>query len=118
MINESDMVTVDDAIKLLNELLELDRPAVAALIANRVPCNEALADHETVQCSAQHNGFHVGMLGVLNGLFGTLPNGWGKITAVFEDSDDPAEYGRKLIRFHRTDFGRPAEWLGESRHDG
>lgn len=116
MVNETDMVTVDDAIKLLNELLELDRPAVATLIANHVPCNLALADHETVQCAAQHGGFRVGMLGILNGLFGTLPDGRGKIESVFEDSDDPADHGRKLVKFKRADFDLASEWPDQNRY--
>ncbi|MCP4348122.1 MAG: hypothetical protein GY795_21680, partial [Desulfobacterales bacterium] len=84
-------VTIEETIDLLNELIETDAPAIAALIANRVPCNQQLADHPTVQCGAQHGGFHVGMLGILNGLFGAhegdYRTGWGPITFVFDDSD-------------------------------
>lgn len=85
--NLKQSVTIQDAIDYLNELIELDKPAIAALIANRVPCNEVLAHHPTVQVRAQNGGFHVGILGILNGLFGTLENGWGPITFVFEDGD-------------------------------
>lgn len=77
-------VTVDDAVAYLNELIELDRPAMAALIANRVPCNRALANHPTVQVGQRHGGFSVGMLGVLNGLFGVDEDDWDFITFVFE----------------------------------
>jgi hypothetical protein len=77
-------VSVAEAIAFLNSLLELDRPAVASLIANRVPCNQALADHETVQVRAQHGGYHVGLLGILNGLFGCDDDGIGPIAAVFD----------------------------------
>lgn len=78
-------VSLDEAIAYLNELIEADRPAIAALIANRVPCNEALADHNTVQVQAQHGGFHVGMLGILNGLFGTVDGVNGQIGAIWSD---------------------------------
>lgn len=82
----------------LNELLEIDRPAIASLIANRVPCNQALADHPTVQAGAQHGGFHVGMLGLLNGLCGTREiNHFGFINAIF-DGDDPHKF-QDLVRF-------------------
>jgi hypothetical protein len=69
----------------LNGLLLLDRNAIACLIANRVPCNQGLADHPTVQAGAQHGGFHVGLLGILNGLCG-VRNGTttGFINAIFE----------------------------------
>lgn len=93
---------VDDVIKFLNELLELDRPAIAALIANRVPCNEALGMHPTVQVGAQHGGYHVGLLGILNGYFGVFDDGprvgAGAITAIFGDGAE-GETGLQLIRF-------------------
>jgi hypothetical protein len=91
-------VTIDDAIAYLNELAVLDKPAIAALIANRVPCNEQLADHPTVQVGAQNGGFWVGMLGILNGLFGTLDNGWGPITFVFDDEGDLAMFTRTEVK--------------------
>ena len=99
-------VTPEDAVAYLNQLLELDRPAVAALVSNRVPCNEALADHPTCQVGVQHGGYHVGFLGLLNGLFGTIGDGgprdqWGWITAEFED--DPDANWRRLRRFAVTD---------------
>ncbi|KKN88349.1 hypothetical protein LCGC14_0249120 [marine sediment metagenome] len=90
----------------LNGLLELDRPAVAALIANRVPCNKALADHPTCQVVAQHGSCHVGLLGILNGLCGKDKRGWGGIVVVFSSPGDspktnaPRETGhRDLARF-------------------
>jgi hypothetical protein len=80
-------ITIDETVIFLNELIEIDKSAIAALIANRVPCNKKLADHPTVQVSAQNDGFHVGLLGILNGLFGTLENGHGPITFVFSDGN-------------------------------
>lgn len=94
MIKES--VSIDETIALLNELIQIDANAVAALIANRVPCNEEMANHPTVQCGAQHGGFHVGMLGVINGLFGIYEgSGWGPIMFVFDDDCN-------LVRFERA----------------
>lgn len=83
MIKQS--VTVDEVIAYLNELIDIDRVAIAALIANRVPCNEELAKHPTVQVYAQHGGYLVGMLGILNGLFGICDDGRGPIAFVFKD---------------------------------
>ena len=83
MIKET--VTLDEAIEYLNELIETDRVSIAALIANRVPCNQQLADHPTVQVYAQHGGYLVGMLGILNGLFGIHDDGRGPIAFVFKD---------------------------------
>ncbi len=71
----------------LNELLELDRPAIAALIANRVPCNEALSNHPTCQAGRQHGGYNVGLLGLLNGLCGVDDKSWGAIAAVYDNPE-------------------------------
>jgi len=61
-------------IDYLNELVELDREAMQELVDGRVDCNNQFAEHSVV-----------GMLGVLNGLFGIDPDGCGPIAAVFED---------------------------------
>lgn len=82
-----DTITIDDAISYLNDLIALDKPAIAALLANRVPCNADLADHPTVQAQAQHGGYHVGMMGIINGLFGVDKNSFGRIRYVFEDGE-------------------------------
>ena len=100
MVNES---MAEAVVAYLNELLELDRPAVAALISNRVPCNEALADHPTCQVGKQHGGFNVGMLGLLNGLCGFYEDGprkgFGPIAAEFEDDPEQPNEFRTLARF-------------------
>ena len=80
-------VTIDDVIVYLNELVELDKPAMAALIANRVPCNQQMADHPTAQVHAQHGGFFIGLVGIINGMFGVNADGWGPITWVFEEDE-------------------------------
>lgn len=92
-------ITVEDVITLLNEAVALDRPAMAALLANRVPCTAALADHSTIQVQAQHGGYHVGLLGIINGIFGIDDDGKGPICYVFTDGQlqrfakTPANYG-------------------------
>jgi hypothetical protein len=50
----------------LNEAYEADAPAINDLIEHRVPCNERLADHPTIQVGG--NPTEVGMLGVINGI--------------------------------------------------
>lgn len=99
-------VTIDQAIELLNELVQLDRQCVTNLIRARfpttqrwsgtLPCNSALAQHPTVQCDSSGA---VGLLGIINGLFGTLDEGdragWGFITAVLDDR-------AQVVRFERT----------------
>ena len=92
-----DYETARKIVNLLNELLTLDRNAVACLIANRVPCNEALAGHETVQVTLQNEGFNVGLLGLLNGLCGSTEDYAGLIIAHFET--DPKANFNRLVKF-------------------
>lgn len=98
MMNET--ITLTETIKLLNGLLALDRPAIAALVANRVPCNDALAAHESVQVQPQHGGHHVGLLGILNGLWGTFNGVDGPIAVVWDNGYlvefmDMREFGKR-----------------------
>ena len=74
-------------VAFLNDLVELDKPAVAALIANRVPCSQAMADHPTVQVGGPREAYRVGMLGILNGLCGIDSRGWGGVVAVYDGPD-------------------------------
>lgn len=81
-------VTIDEALKLLNELALLDNAAVTELIQHRVPCNRHLADHPTVQVGGDEVIAKVGVLGIINGLFGVNADGWGAIGArMVEDAD-------------------------------
>lgn len=82
-----DTISVNDAIEVLNRMLEADPEATVSLFLDgRVPCNERLADDPTIQAKAhgEYNGmkvFSVGPLGIINGLFGIDEGGWGPITA-------------------------------------
>ena len=84
-----DSMSIDDAIAYLNELIELDRPAMEALFEYRVPCNEALADHSTVQAWRG-----IGIHGVLNGLFGSGDKGL--ITLSWEGNRESNSF--KVVR--------------------
>ncbi len=90
----------------LNDLLDHDRPAIAALVVNRVPCNEELADHPTCQAGQQHGGYYFGFLGVLNGLCGVDEMGFGPVIAVFDDPENEGEKVKRwldLVRFRVRD---------------
>lgn len=80
-------MTPQQAVEFLNSLLTVDDLAISSLINNRIPCNRELADHPHVQVTASRSGYLVGMLGILNGIFGTKDDGRGFIRAVY-DSDD------------------------------
>ncbi len=95
MIKET--VTVTEVIDYLNEITELDRSAILAIFTNRVKCNEKLANHPTVQIGESNGDFTVGILGILNGLFGVDENNWGPICSVSDKSNKARPY-----RFDRT----------------
>lgn len=94
---------IDKVVAFLNELVSLDREAVEHLIEKRVQCNKDMADHPCVQVREDEDGNSVvGLLGVINGLVGTQPNGakkpgWGYIAASFDDKSG------KLLNFIRID---------------
>jgi hypothetical protein len=72
-------VSAQDVCDLLNELLLLDPICVNNLISNRVECNESIANHPTAQVHQyiDDESPKIGLLGVLNGLFGTGEDGRG-----------------------------------------
>ena len=94
------MTTVDEAIAVLNRIHAADPTVLPALIAYRVPCNRAVADDPTVQVGTSGGRtsklddptFEVGLLGVINGIFGVDEQSWGA------EHDDQG----KLTRFART----------------
>jgi hypothetical protein len=100
MIKEN--ISIDEVVTLLNEMLSLDIGATAALLANRVPCNSDLVNHPTIQVDTQHGVYFVGLLGVINGLFGVNEDNQGAIGYVFED--DYNSGGRKLVRFQKMKY--------------
>lgn len=81
-------ITVDEVIDGLNYLLQVDPKAISDLIETRVSCSQNLANHPTVQVVGNESeGYRVGLLGILNGLFGVDAEGWGPIAAQFEKDD-------------------------------
>jgi hypothetical protein len=89
-----DLELANRVVLYLNQLTESDRPAIAALITNRVPCNKELASHPTCQVGQQHGGYNVGILGVLNGVCGVYDDGpmkgYGPIAAMFNSGKTEA----------------------------
>lgn len=97
MLKES--ITIDDTIELLNQMLQLAPETVKHLIDARVSCNAALADHPAIQVRRYntHKGtsYEIGILGILNGLFGADENGYAPI-AVCANKDNGS-----IVQFRR-----------------
>jgi len=79
-------VSIYKTVDFLNKLLVVDSDTISALFSMRITCNEALANHETVQVRQLGPGvFQVGMIGILNGLFGIDEHGWGHVVADYKN---------------------------------
>ena len=76
-----DLPAVDETIRILNALLELDRPGFSALMLTRHKVNDALADAPGVQATKEGT---LGALGLLQALYPALPDGRGPISAIVE----------------------------------
>lgn len=72
-------VTPADAVKLLNQALKADPKAMHELVETRASCNNKIAGHPTIQCAVEtgavtgRTSYSVGLVGILNGIFGCQP---------------------------------------------
>lgn len=94
-------LSLDIAIKLLNELNTLDSEFTSKLVSARFPCNKSVENHQRFQVQAYKDKLVVaGFLGILNGLFGTISEGtkkgWGPITIEIDEDG-------KVIKFIKTE---------------
>lgn len=87
MLKES--VSVQDVCDLLNEMLKADYGCVEALVSYRAMCSDIIADHPTIQVRKfKDDEFPtVGILGILNGLFGIREDGMGALCMEVDDED-------------------------------
>lgn len=90
VIEGIDYTTEVSAVRILNNALKADPVAINKLFSwqNRIPCNEELAKHKTIQVNrldGEEKKWNIGLLGLLNGLFGSNPvSGVGKIAATYD----------------------------------
>ena len=101
-------VTIEQAIEVLNEALALDPMAISKLVNYHELCNERLAEHAGIQVGAAGGpkanvpgggiggpgGSEVGVLGIINGLFGADEAGNGPIAAELDSA-------MRVVRFHK-----------------
>ena len=71
----SGVATLTRALRVLNELLAADPVATAALVNYRVPVNAEVGKHPTIQVGYDNDSrsYTVGLIGILNGIFGCVP---------------------------------------------
>ena len=97
---------IDNAVEVLNRALENDPDAMLALINVRVKCNEKMVNDPTIQVGTYREyDPSFGILGLINGLFGTRDSGGGYIAA---DCDIDENYNiTKIIGFRRLSENLP-----------
>ena len=79
-------ITIEDALEVLNRATKADPQAMRELVAARMPCNAALRDDPTIQVSGSgSDDAEVGLLGIINGMFGIDEDGWGPLGAVMNN---------------------------------
>ena len=90
-------ITLTETIDILNSALLADQKAVTELFFDRKKCNVYMANHETIQCGMIKGEYYVGVLGLLNGMFGIDENGYGAIMMVIEEG--------KITKFKKVKEG-------------
>lgn len=80
-------VSIEETVDFLNELLKTDPVTVNSLLSMRTSCSEKMADHPTVQVGTigKSTYYIVGLIGIINGLFGVDDDDMGRITADYKD---------------------------------
>lgn len=85
---------------------EADPAAIHALICNRVPCNNLLADHPTIVVDinkiTEPESYSVGLMGIINGICEEVAGG--RIAAQFSEI-----YPYRLIGFQAYSIEAPNE---------
>ena len=82
-------ISITDTIAVLNRLVAADPKSITGLINSRVKANEAMAADADLQALGwmghpDEPPYNVGLLGILNALFGKDANGNGPILVEFE----------------------------------
>jgi hypothetical protein len=80
-------ITAQDACNLLNDFLKLDPKSAQALTLHHEKCNQKVANHPTIQVAKHGKSTisQVGLLGIINGMFGVRKDGMGPICCEFND---------------------------------
>lgn len=102
-------MNVDHAIRVLNECVDADHDAMLALVNCRVPVNDCVAKHDSVQVGLDDT---LGVVGLINGLFGVDETGYGYITMECETAKpEPGKVPRitRIKGFRATHPGQTQE---------
>lgn len=86
-----------DVCSFLNKILKLDPSVINQLFNYRVLCNNNITNHPTIQVESNEidEKDYVGILGILNGLFGVNEKNRGYICMIIDDNNN-------IIKFCET----------------
>ena len=91
-------ITAEETVSFLNLALALDKEAIETLFKTHVLCNENLASHPTIQVyspALSGGGVGIGILGLLNGMFGANTYGYGCIYMRLDEKNNIVEFFTK-----------------------
>ena len=96
----SETISIDDVVEYLNSVLEADPLALRALLCTFIPCNKKLAKHPTAVVNpAWHEGYTIGVIGLINGMFGVGEDNYPAICYKIDTETN------KVIGFYRIHDG-------------
>ncbi len=88
VMRKRDEISAQYIVDFLNELLRIDKFAITDLVSERISVNKELANHPTVQVQELVKGVQeVGLLGILNGMFG-MDGDQSAIEAIMNEKTD------------------------------
>lgn len=95
---------VDMAIEVLNRAIENDYDAMLKFVNTRIPCNAKMLDDPTIQVGNYREcDPSFGIIGLINGLFGSKENSHGKIRLQCNVDKDNDYRITEIYRFERND---------------
>ena len=94
-------------VQFLNEVFKTDPEAITALFAHRVPVNDALADHLTVQVT-EGNPPTMSVIGLLNGFVGVISGAdlTGFLCSIYDDHEPAKLLGFRTHQRAEDEFSR------------
>jgi hypothetical protein len=75
----------ETAVRVLNDLLDTDPGAMQRLFDMETSCSLRMVDHGGIETGYEPDGFKIGVMSVVNALFGLTDEGEGCIVAEYKD---------------------------------
>jgi hypothetical protein len=79
-----DELLLDHMVSVLNRAIAKDPKAMTRLMNARVPCNDELAQDQTIQVGCRNGGYTIGAIGLLSGIAGCHSDSYSKLEAEFQ----------------------------------